>query len=295
MSFSRPTAAFAAALGIGLSLLLAGCAPATDPEETRDSLKQVTEDPAPPEADDEFSAELHPEPIVEPIECTEFLVITARGTGEPSTNQLLSPVAKTIAKARPKLVEQLDLDYPADTDVKEGGTEGARRLVDTLNVQAEACPDQRFVLLGYSQGAMLVGDALSDPETRMVGETVGEVTEDAAKRIRAIVLYGDPRFVGAAPYNAGSFDPAINGVLPRPADALDAYADRLRDYCVAQDFVCQGSFDLDEQGHIDYFDNGMQADGAAFAITKLSKPDEWKDAKSGDVGAGDEQERPRGE
>jgi len=250
-------------------VLLAGCASSPDPEVTRDSLAEVTAAPPPAEVLDEYDAELHPEPIVDPLECTPFLVLTTRGTGEPTRGQLLSPVARLISEARPDRVKTIDLDYPADTDVKVGGTAGARTLIDTLNVQARACPEQRFVLLGYSQGALIVGDALASPDTRLVGTAVGEITVEASERILAIVFYGDPRFNGGEPYNAGSFSSAVNGLLPRPKDSLKAYEDRIRDYCVARDFVCQSSFDLDEQGHVAYFDNGMQQDGAAFAISLL--------------------------
>lgn len=277
----HPRARSRSRTGIALALaclavlpLLAGCAPGTDPEATKESLRQVTEEPAESGAAEEYDARLHPDPVVEPLECADYLVITARGTGEPSRGQLLSPVARAIEDARPDQVVVLDLDYPADTDVQEGGTAGARVLVDTLNVQAAACPLQRFVLLGYSQGALVIGDALAEAEVRVVGATVGDVEEATQQRILAIVLYGDPRFMGLEAYNAGSYSPALNGLLPRPEGALAAYADRIRDYCVAGDFVCQSSLDLDEQPHVAYYENGMQADGAAFVISRLDPIDE---------------------
>lgn len=265
-----------------LLLPLAACAPTIDPSEARESLSEVTQDPAEPEAAEEYDAEAHPEPIVEPLECLPYLVVTARGTGEPSRGQLLDPVARAISEARPDEVLRLDLDYAADTDVKEGGTVGARTLVDTLNVQAESCPDQRFVLLGYSQGALVVGDVLAAPDVRLVGQRVGELTPEAAERVLAVVLYGDPRFVGGEPTGVGDFDPELNGILPRPPGSLDAYAERLRDYCVAGDFVCQASLDLDEEPHVEYYSNGMQQDGAAFAITRLDPPSRATEDRSGE-------------
>ena len=247
---------------------LAACASPPDPEETKDSLTEVTADPTAPDAADEYSAEANPEPIVDPLECSNELVITVRGTAEPRKKQLLSPVAKEITG---KLADatSTDIDYPADTDIKEGGTIGVRTLVDTLNVQNEECPDQRFVLLGYSQGALVIGDALADPEARLVGATVGEVDEAAGDRVAAVVLYGNPRFVGSEPYDVGSFDPALNGILPRPVGALDEYAGRIRDFCVDQDFVCQSSLDLNEKGHVSYYSNGMTDEGAEYALATL--------------------------
>ncbi|MFC5338208.1 cutinase family protein [Leucobacter denitrificans] len=242
----------------------------------------MTEDATPPEADSTYDADLHPEPIVDSLECTRILIITARGTGEPGKRQLLGPVVRAIAEARPDQTQQLDLDYPADTDVKEGGTYGARLLIDTLNVQAEACPEQEFVLLGYSQGALVIGDALSAPEFRLVGTRVGEVGHEAESRIRAIVFYGNPRFMGTEEYDSGSYTEWVNGLLPRPEGSLNTYADRIRDYCVINDFVCQRSLELEDEGHVAYYENGMQQDGASFVISLLppidgafgEKPDE---------------------
>ncbi len=288
------------ALGMSVTTLVAGCATVQDAKATRDSLTEVTEDPSIPSAAEQYDATLSPEPIVDPVVCSDYLVVTVRGTGEPTEGQMLSPVARMIAQARPGATQGgdeptetpevsgepdevvdadtiagaqiLDLDYPADTNVKEGSTEGVRMLIDTLKVQSQACPDQTFVLLGYSQGALIVGDALAAPDARMVGATTGEIPQAAADRIRAIVLYGDPRFVGDKTYNVGSFSPLVNGVLPRPVDSLNAYTDRLRDYCANKDFICQSSLDLNETGHVAYFENGMQQDGAAYAISLLDTP-----------------------
>lgn len=252
-------------------LFLAGCVTVADSEATRDSLTEVTKDPEPPSAAQEYDSNTSPDPIVEPSECSNDLIITVRGTGEPRDGQLLSPVARMISEARPDALV-LDLDYPADTDVKEGGTKGVRMLIDTLNVQSKSCPGQDFILLGYSQGALVVGDALSDPADRMVGASVGELEPIASDRILAVVLYGDPRFVGGEAYNAGTYNPMTNGLLPRPADSLEQFAGRIRDFCSGNDFICQSSLDLNEEGHVSYFENGMQEQGAAFVIGLLDPP-----------------------
>lgn len=287
---SRRHRLLAALAAAGAVMLLAACAGAPDPEVVRESLSEVTEEAPVPEAVDELSQSANPDPIVDPLECTPYLAITARGTGEPTRGQLLSPVARAISEARPGSVQTVDIDYPADTDVKAGGTLGVRWLIDTLNLQAEECPEQYFIVLGYSQGALIVGDALSEPDVRLVGAAAGELSPDAADRILAIVLYGDPRFLGSEPYNSGTFDERRNGILPRPAGSLSEFADRLRDYCLGRDFICQSSLDLDEQGHIGYYDNGMQQDGAAFVITRLPplvdedaafRPDADADANEG--------------
>ena len=279
--FTTPLAAMIVAAPLVFSL--AACSQVPDPEENIDSLTSVTEAPAPPVAAEEYDIEAHPEPIVEALECTPYLVITARGTGEPNKGQLLSPVARAVKKALPSEVTVLDLDYPADTDVNEGGTYGARLLLDTLNVQAEACPKQEFALLGYSQGALIIGDALSPVDSRLVGGTVGELSEEAQKRILAVVLYGNPRFNGEERYDVGSFDETLGGILPRTADSLEPYAERIQDFCVKGDFICQSSMDLDEKGHVAYFKNGMQQDGASYVLGQIAKSKALKAITPGDA------------
>ena len=263
-------------LGLLLGFSLAACSQVPDPEENIDSLTSVTEAPAPPAAAEEYDIELHPESIAEAIDCTPYLVITARGTGEPNKGQLLSPVARAIREALPDQVKTLNLKYPASTDVNEGGTYAARLLLDTLNVQADACPEQRFVLLGYSQGALIIGDALSSPDSRLVGSTVGQLSDEAAAQIVAVVFYGNPRFNGTESYDFGTFQESVGGILPREPGSLAAFAERMRDFCVAKDFICQSSLDLDEKGHVAYFKNGMQRQGAEFVLEQIrqaEKPD----------------------
>jgi len=240
-----------------------------DGDTTRDSLAEVSESPAVPEADDPYDAQLHPDPIVEPLPCSAHLVITVRGTGEPPENQLLTPVADGIAQSIAD-TDIVDLDYPADTEVREGGTHGVRQLLDTIRVQTAQCPLQKLVLLGYSQGAFVIGDALSAPEDRMIGTTAGEIDATGAAAIAAVVLYGDPRFVGSESYDAGDYLVEVNGLLPRPAGALEGYTERLRDFCSAADFICQSQLDLSEDGHVSYFTNGMPQEGVEFVVALLN-------------------------
>ena len=273
--------------------LLVGCAPEVDAATSREALQEVTAEPAPPEEIDPYDAEAFPEPIVDALDCSPYLVITARGTGEPKRKQLLAPVARAISEARPGEVERLDLDYPADTEINAGGTLGARTLIDTLNVQAEACPEQATVLLGYSQGALVIGDALSEPETRLVGANVGVLSEAATEQLLAVVLYGNPRFVGSDPTGYGTFDPDLNGLLPRPPGGFEEYEDRLRDFCVADDFICQSTLAMEESGHVAYYDNGMQNDGAAFVIAHLTPASEVAAEDAASPSPGDATSTPR--
>lgn len=164
-----------------LALPLASCAQAPDPQETKESiedLSQQTDEPELSDAEQEFSVTEHPDPIVDPLDCSTHLILTVRGTSEPPKGQLLSPVARQISQALPKDSAQVvDLDYPASGDMEQSGTKGVRMLIDTLNVQAKECELQRVIVMGYSQGAMVVGDALEAVDDRTIGRASGKLTK----------------------------------------------------------------------------------------------------------------------
>ncbi|GHE73966.1 hypothetical protein GCM10017771_97470 [Streptomyces capitiformicae] len=61
--------------------------------------------------------------------------------------------------------------------------EGVTRTIDKLKAQSSLCPDQRIVVAGYSEGAWVLGDALSDPELQPIYD-----------RIETVLLFGDPMF-----------------------------------------------------------------------------------------------------
>ncbi|OZG57380.1 cutinase [Bifidobacterium tissieri] len=197
-------------------------------------------------------------------------VIIARGTGESVDDGLLNPVASAIADAFPGKVQTTSLDYPATFDLNSVN-DGVTALVAMLGGGAQQCPMQKTVLLGFSQGAAVVGDALSDPQYRLnTNGTQDRIPETASRNVLAVVMYGDPRFNGKATYNAGGFDPAKNGMLaPRDVTALSGYArdGRIVDYCAANDIICQqGGV---EEGHRSYFSDGTREQGVDFVTSRI--------------------------
>ena len=210
--------------------------------------------------------------------CTTIRVIGARGSTEPQQgSRLLRPIADALAGAFPGRVSYTELEYPAtiehfvppaDIDLGESPSIGVSNLVALLNESARQEPNCCLVLLGYSQGAQVVGDTLVPPSQRICGQRAGELSRAASDRIVAIVLFGDPRFTQGESYNAGTFDPAEEGLYPRPPGALDRYADRLKNYCARDDVTCQGSTG-NLQAHTSYFNNTMPADAVAHALHRI--------------------------
>ncbi|MFC9895995.1 cutinase family protein [Nocardia sp. NPDC127579] len=206
----------------------------------------------------------------DPVEaggCADVRVVTVRGTLEPQVGSLLlTPLGRRIAAEAGRRMSVAELEYPASTAPDSAGR-GVESLTALLNSAAADCPDQRLVLLGYSQGARVIGNTLS--------ARTG-LSADVAARITAIALFGSPLFNGVEPYNRGTFDPALSGTGALPTGALAQFADRLRDYCNAGDRVCQGGnpavgfANAMTYAHIAYFANGTRDQAAEFIREQLN-------------------------
>lgn len=107
-----------------------------------------------------------------------------------------------------------------------------------------------MVLLGWSQGAQVVGDTLDEPAHRLAAGDLPALSAAAGARIAAVVLYGNPRFTAGRSFNTGNFDPDFEGTNPRSADAFAGYTDRLRDFCARNDLACQCGPDSTIDGHV---------------------------------------------
>ena len=191
-------------------------------------------------------------PAASAAPCTDIDVPVARGTGEPGTLGLIvgDPVFSAVQnRLRPRSVSSYRVDYPADLGEPASVQKGNTDLVNHVRTQAAACPQQRFVLVGYSQGANVVDNSIgiSSDGAIVGGPIVATIPADLAPRIAAILLFGNPiRSIGKS----------VTGT----------YQSRTKDYCALGDPICQaGGFDI--LAHLSY---GNQADdAAAFAAGKV--------------------------
>ncbi|WP_336087251.1 cutinase family protein [Nocardia sp. SSK8] len=204
------------------------------------------------------------DPGTGPGDCAQVRVVTVRGTLEPQSGSLLlTPLGARIARESGRTATVGELDYPASMS-PDSAVRGVAALTALLN--DSPCPDQRLVLLGYSQGARVIGNTLADRAA---------LTDQATARIDAITLFGNPLRNGAEPYNRGTADAALSGTGPLPTGALAGFADRLHDYCSAGDRVCAGGDpsagfgNALSYGHFLYFVNGDRDRAAEFVAEQL--------------------------
>jgi cutinase len=198
--------------------------------------------------------------------CADVEVVAVRGTNESTPIGVLGYLAYGVTVGTSKTVSTYGLPYPATSDWVTSVNAGKSLLAERLATQAAACPDQEFVLLGYSQGAWVVGDSLAGGG----GGFPPPVPAALGAKVAAVVLYGDPRYRSGEPFAAGTAGAAhstVNGIIPRDTGALATYASRIRNYCELDDPFCQyggpgGS------GHFAYTGKYTN-DAAAFVVSKL--------------------------
>ncbi|MEU5195925.1 cutinase family protein [Streptomyces scabiei] len=183
--------------------------------------------------------------------CTDIDVVSARGTFEPGTLGFIvgDPVYAALQKKiAGKSLSSYKVNYPADLS-PTSAAQGNADLVNHVRSQAAACPDQRFVLVGYSQGANVVDNSIGISSAGAVvgSPIVATIPAALEPRVSAVLLFGNPiRAIGKS----------VTGT----------YQSRTIDFCAAGDPVCENGGG-DVGAHLGYRANADAA--AAFAATKV--------------------------
>lgn len=121
-----------------------------------------------------FSAPTVPALLDARDSCGPLEVVFARGTTELQGlgivgTPLVSDLQKQVSGCTSYAVV-----YPADEDFVGGPTQGASDAESHIKTRAAACPNMKFVLAGYSQGAMVMHDVKlsADLEAKVVAIAV---------------------------------------------------------------------------------------------------------------------------
>ncbi|MFF3377376.1 cutinase family protein [Streptomyces sp. NPDC002680] len=183
--------------------------------------------------------------------CTDIDVVAARGTFEPGTLGAIvgDPVYSALQrKLTGKSLSSYKVDYPADLSLTSAA-QGNSDLVDQVRSQAASCPSQRFILVGYSQGANVVDNSVGISSAGAVvgSPIVATIPAALEPRVAALLLFGNPiRAIGKS----------VTGT----------YQSRTIDFCAEGDPICENGGD-DVLAHLGYTANAGAA--ADFAATKV--------------------------
>jgi cutinase len=190
-------------------------------------------------------------PTASAATCSDIDVVAARGTFEPGTLGAIvgDPVYSALQKKLTgKNLTSYKVDYPADLSLTSAA-QGNSNLVNHVKSQAAACPNQRFILVGYSQGANVVDNSIGiSSDGAVVGSPIVATIPAAVEpKVAAVLLFGNPiRALGKS----------VTGT----------YQSRTIDFCAKGDPICENGGD-DILAHLGYTSGADAA--AAFAATKV--------------------------
>src|SRR5690349_1996755 len=138
-------------------------------------------------------------------DCAAVRIISARADGEDPGPGVIGSLAKLIAGQLSASVTRQAVAYPAALNGwARSAAKGDKAIKSDLTSAARRCPSQVFVLLGYSQGAEIVGDALGGGGASGLGPVTAGVPASVARKVVAVIQYSDPRRVPGLPFDKGS-------------------------------------------------------------------------------------------
>ncbi|WP_245745711.1 cutinase family protein [Nocardia altamirensis] len=183
--------------------------------------------------------------------CTDVDVVVARGTAEPGILGVIvgDPIYVALQRAMTgRTTSAYRVNYPADLNEPVSVQAGNRDLVDHVVAQANACPHQRFVIVGYSQGTNVVANSVgvSSDGALVGGPIAATLPEWVEPKVSALLMFGPPiRAAGRG----------ITG----------PYAGRTWEFCAAGDPVCQ-AWGINPFAHLSYIAHTPEA--ASFAADR---------------------------
>lgn len=202
--------------------------------------------------------------------CQNYVILSSRATTElqgPSLGSIgmISTTLSTISGGL-----EYDVVYPAAADITQLTTLiGSADIERFINAGLITCPQQKYALLGYSQGVTVTLEALQ----KLTGT-------DAENAIIAVVLLGNPyqvaNQISTIDENGGSTTRANDGSLLYidPSLGLSQHwvdSGKVRNICYRGDLVCNGvAFDTLNGNHLLYgLSASVQNFGSDFLISKL--------------------------
>ncbi|BCY08492.1 cutinase [Actinoplanes sp. L3-i22] len=170
--------------------------------------------------------------------CPDAHIVVTRASTEAPGTGIIGSLATAVTRASDQTITVEATDYPAALNpYPPSVAAGTQALTAQLTNEATNCPATKIVVMGYSQGAHVIGDVLAGTG-RVAGFTPSAaIGTGVSDKVVAVILMGDPRYVPGKSFNAGTS--RTKGLFARGNDAaLDAFADRTQSYCDTGDTFC---------------------------------------------------------
>ncbi|KAF5000335.1 hypothetical protein FDECE_11234 [Fusarium decemcellulare] len=170
--------------------------------------------------------------------CAPYKLIDARGSGEPQGVSLMFQIALERILANSTETTSQSVIYPAGFD--QNVTSGVQNAIDIIKYGQKDCPNQKYFLFGYSQGATVVQKALN------------KLDDEALGAVNSVVLVGNPYRIPGRRSNLDNYGHSdnrtvyglfaahslqSNGSIPTFDENLDQ-SGKVIDICLDNDIVC---------------------------------------------------------
>ncbi|KAE8153331.1 acetylxylan esterase precursor [Aspergillus avenaceus] len=176
--------------------------------------------------------------------CVKIHIISARQSnswpGEGRMGELSAAIIQKVPNA-----DSEALDYPAYGDLwryRGSVLAGDTAMVHAISAYIFRCPDSKIVLLGYSQGAHIIGDTLCGSIVELGFAQSAPINDTLGSKIIAAVSMGDPSFFAGLSYNNGT-NKVNSGWFARRNNTVCAKYDAARvSYCDVGDKFCASGY-----------------------------------------------------
>ncbi|KAF1991070.1 carbohydrate esterase family 5 protein, partial [Aulographum hederae CBS 113979] len=168
--------------------------------------------------------------------CAPAHIIVARGSNEPQGPGVIGSLANMTMRDAPGTSME-SIVWPATIDnYANSSSEGTAATTAALSAKVLQCPQTKIIMMGYSQGAHVIGDSLCGGG--LVGLPTPPVDPAISANVVAIVQYGDPRHLPNMPYDIGTS--IKTGLFPRnlATQSCSRFAPLLRSFCDTGDPFC---------------------------------------------------------
>ena len=200
--------------------------------------------------------------------CAAVSIITARASTEAAGEGITGALVTQVVNASAQTVSRASVSYPATlNNYNSSSLQGINALKTQLTNEVTNCPNEKIVLLGYSQGAHVMLDVLGGGQGGSLGTATAPLASNIASHVTAVATFGDPRHVPNQAFDLGTS--TRNGRFPRSAtqlQVLSGFASRIHAWCDANDTFCDNGFST--QVHLTYL-NRYQNAATTFVVGKI--------------------------
>ena len=200
--------------------------------------------------------------------CADVAIITARASTEPAGEGITGNLVDQIISTSNQNISRASVNYPATlNNYNNSSLQGINALKTQLTNEVSACPNEKIVLAGYSQGAHVIMDVLVGGQGGSLGTATAPISSSIGSHVTAVATFGDPRHVTNQSFDLGTS--TTNGLFPRSQTQLNnakTFAARSHAWCDANDEFCSSGNSLNV--HLTYL-NRYQNAASQFVLGKI--------------------------